>query len=466
MNTNKTVGVYSDGEFDNQGLTGAIKNKTARKSFFIPLIGSIIAAFGLWLFVIWGNNTCTGIPVQVVGNAQLMSNNYTVSSVEPATVDLVFKGKDEVIKRITDDPSLISASVYVFASNDENGVSIDGIFDGEEQIAPGEYTVELKISAPEGVSCSTKTVKVNVSKASAKEFSTADAGSTKDGPVRLNMSNYSFANGISLRSQGVVEKSVTVVGDQKRVDSIEYISLNVDWLKEITGDATVYVTPVACDRYGDVIDSEFLRFEPSTLEVNVTVNKYKTMTLSPKRGAGDTANYTLSSTTVGVIGPVFEIDRLPDELVFSVAQDIPSRHYTLSSSELGSNVKFLTKNGQSDAFTLVVEKHEGAVSADLVINAEDLVILPPEKGSYSFDKNGYKIQVKYIPVDAESAKLTVSDLLIVLDLSMAVEGSVEYELKVYINASNEKVETLLSVSSEKVKVAVTADSRPESVQNS
>jgi hypothetical protein len=94
------------------------------------------------------------------------------------------------------------------------------------------------------------------------------------------------------------------------------------------------------------------------------------------------------------------------------------------------------------------------------------VILPPEKGSYSFDKNGYKIQVKYIPVDAESAKLTVSDLLIVLDLSMAVEGSVEYELKVYINASNEKVETLLSVSSEKVKVAVTADSRPESVQNS
>ena len=152
MNTNKTVGVYNDGEFNNAGLSGAIKNKNTRKSIFIPLIGSIIAAFGLWLFVIWGNNTCTGITVDVVGNAQLMSNSYTVSAVEPATVDLVLKGKDEVIKRITDDPSLISASVYVFAFNDENGQRIDGVFDNEGDIAEGEYTVELKINMPEGVS--------------------------------------------------------------------------------------------------------------------------------------------------------------------------------------------------------------------------------------------------------------------------------------------------------------------------
>lgn len=453
MDTSKTVGVYSDGEFDNQGLTGAIKNKNARKSFFIPLIGSIIAAFGLWLFVIWGNNTCTGIPVEVVGNAQLMSYNYTVSAVEPATVDIVLKGKDEVIKRITDDPSLISASVHVFGSDEEEGGRINGIFEKEDQIAPGEYTVELKITTPDGVSCGTKTVKVTVSKASAKEFSTEQAGSSKDTPVRLNMSNYSFANGISLASQMVAEKSVTVIGDQKRVESIEYLSLDVDWLKDLTGDATVFVTPVACDRYGDVIDSEFLRFEPATLEVNVKVNKQKTLMLVPKKGHGDTAEYRTSVAAVNVIGPVLEIDRLSDTLEFTVSQDLPTRNYTLSASDVGGNVRFLTKNGESDAFTFTVEKKEGETVKDLVLRAEDIRVLAPLSGNYTLDKTEYKIQVRYVPV-SDGKELSAEDLTVILDLTGAQEGSGEYELSITFKAGGEKVERYISVNAESVKVTV------------
>ena len=461
MDTNKTVAVYSDGEFANQGLTGAIKNKSNRKSFFIPLICSIIAAFGLWLFVIWGNNTCTGIPIEVVGNAQLMSNNYTVSAVEPATVDLVFKGKDEVIKRITDDPSLISASVYVFSSVVGAEIAIDGIFEKEDEIAPGVYTVELMITAPEGVSCSTKTVKVTVSKASVKEFSTEQAGSSKDAPVRLNMSNYSFANGISLDSQSVVEKSVTVIGDQTRVEAIEYISLNVDWLKDLTGDATVFVTPVACDRYGDVIDSEFLRFEPATLEVNVKVNKQKTLTLVPKKAADDTATYTLSVPSVTVIGPVLEIDRLSDTLEITVGQDLPSRHYTVAASSLGSNVRFLTKNGEIDAFTLIADKKVGTVTKELLIKAENVIVLSPEDLSLTFDKAEYKIVVTYLPAAEDAAELSEEDLTVVLDLQSALAGTAEYDLSVSFKAGGDKAEKYLTVTAEKVKVTLTEQNKSD-----
>lgn len=455
MNSNKTVGVYSDEEFDNQGLSGAIKSKNGRRSFFIPLIGSILAAFGLWLFVIWGNNTCTGIPILLVGNEQLMSNNYTVSSIEPATVDLVFRGKDDVIKRITADPSLVTASVYVFGSNEEDGETIDGVFDSEDQIAEGEYTVELKISTPEGVTCSTKSVKITVSKASSKEFSTNDAGVAPNGPVRLNMSNYSFANGISLDSQTVVEKSVTVIGDQKRVESIDYISLNVDWLKDLTGDATVYVTPVACDRYGDVIDSEFLRFEPSSLEVNVKVNKYKTLSLVTKKEAGDTANYTLSTASVVVIGPVLEIDRLPDTIEISVLkQNLAQKNYLLNASDLGRNIKFLTNDGEESTFTVIVEKQKNVLVTDVEISAEDIIVLPPSEDLYELAEEKVIVRVEYLPLSVESSRLTAEDLIVVLDLSKAAVGSGEYDLSVSFKPGGTKAERYISVICEKVSVIV------------
>ena len=131
--------------------------------------------------------------------------------------------------------------------------------------------VDLKITVPEGVSCNAKTVKVTIAQASSKEFSTTGADLSNSGPVHLNMNNYSFANGISLDRLMIVEESITVIGDQHQVEQIDYLSLDIDWLKDLSDDATVYVTPVACDRYGDVIDSKFLRFEPASVEVNVKV---------------------------------------------------------------------------------------------------------------------------------------------------------------------------------------------------
>jgi YbbR domain-containing protein len=448
--SNKTVVTYSDEEFSSEGMDG----KKARRSFFIPLICSIAAAFALWLFVVWGNNTCTGIPVQVVGNEQLMSSNYTVSSIEPANIDLVFRGKTEVIKRISKDPSLVTASVSIFGT--EGDASSSFIFDSVEEITPGEYTVELKFVLPEGVSCNTKSVKVTIAEAGTKDFSTADADLSGKGPVRLNMSNFSFANGISLEKIVVVEENISVIGDQYKVDAIDYIALKVDWLKDLSDDAVAYVTPVACDKYGDVIDSEFLHFEPSSVQVNIKVNKQKIIHLVPKKADGDSSDYTLSVNAVRVIGSVLEIDKLKDVYEVPIEPGVlEERNVPLEASKIGSGLRFMTEEGERNAITLVIKKTSRERKAQFSVKAEDLLLSTPPDVQFDFDKSEYQIEVLYVAVDPSKTDSVSGNAVVSLDLSKLplAPGVYELPLKVSFTVSD-NVERYLSVTSETVKVRV------------
>ncbi len=448
---NKTVSVYTDEEFNTQGLSDAVKSKTGRRSVFLPLVFSVVAAFVFWLVVVWGNNTCSGIPVQVLGNDQLMSNNFTISSIEPSSVDLVLRGKGEVIDRIMQDQSLISASVNVFDPGSSNA-----LFESVDEIKEGKYTVALDVALPEGVSCSTKSVTITVSKASHKEFSTALAGTNKEDDVKLHMSNYSFANGISLDRQAVVEELVTVIGDEKTLAQVDHIALNIDWLKDLTGDATVYVTPVACDRFGDEIESRFLRFEPETLEVNIKVNKYKYVLLAPKTAPKDDGAYTLSLTGVGVIGPVFEIDRIPDVIEVDVSQDVRLQEYTILSREQGSGVRIMTDEGEYTELTVTAEKKSTIVKLNLLVKTENMQVIPPLNGTYTLDKDRITVQIEYYPVGIDTPKLTDENLLVTLDLSGLKTGQTQVEAKVgFVNVGDVSGAKVVEV--EKLTVTLETD---------
>lgn len=444
---NKTVVTYSEEDFE----SGSIKGKKSRSSVFIPLICSIVAAFALWLFVIWGNNTCTGIAVEVLGNEQLLSNNYTVSSIEPSNIDLVFRGKSDVIQRITKDPSLVTAYVNVFGDD-----STPGVFDSVENIKPGEYTVELKISVPDGVSCGSKTVKVTIAEAGSKTFSTADADLSNSGPVRLNMSNYSFANGISLDRLMIMEESVTVIGDQNKVEAIDYISLKVDWLKDFADDATIYVTPVACDKYGDEVDAKFLRFKPASVEVDVKVTKQKIIHLKPRIPEGEGADYSLSVDTLKVIGPVLEIDRLKDTIEIPVDQNLAEKKYELQASDLGSSIRFVTEEGERSTITIVAQKRQRTFKTTLTVSAKDIILLSaPDSGYvYELDKEEYSVDVRYVVIDPENSEITSQNLVAILDLSDVRVGSNELSLKIAF-LPDENVERYVLQQAEGVKVTVT-----------
>ena len=456
---NKTVSVYSDEEFNTQGLSDAVKSKNGRRSIFLPLVFSVIAAFVFWLVVVWGNNTCSGIPVQVLGNDQLMSNNFTISSIDPANVDLVLRGKGEVIDRIMQDQSLVGAFVNVFDPG-----SSDALFESADEIKEGKYTVALDVTLPDGVSCSTKSVTITVEKASHKEFSTTLAGTNKEDDVRLNMSNYSFANGISLDRQTVVEENITVIGDEKTLAQVDHIALNIDWLKDLTGDATVYVTPVACDRFGDEIESRFLRFEPATLEVNIKVNKYKYVLLSAKAPAEDDGAYSLSQTGVGVIGPVFEVDRIPDVIEVEVSQDIRLQDYTIYSRDLGSGVRFITDEGERAELTVTAEKKSTLVKLNLLVKTQNMLIVPPSSGSYSLDKDRITVQIEYYPLVTDAKKLTDENLIVTLDLSDLKEGQTQVEARVgFINAQDISGAKVIEV--EKLTVTLISDPKIENPES-
>ena len=103
---NHTVKNYEEGELTEEGFSGEIRNKKSRWSLIVPLILSVVAAMALWMYVIAANNTCTDIPIQLTGKEKLLGSGYTVSLVEPQTVDLVLRGNSETIKKIIKTPSL------------------------------------------------------------------------------------------------------------------------------------------------------------------------------------------------------------------------------------------------------------------------------------------------------------------------------------------------------------------------
>ncbi len=396
------------------GTDRSARNKKGRGSVLVSLGLSIFAAIALWLFVVAENNTCSGISIQVSGIEQLMSYNYTVSAIEPSTIELVLKGKNDQIDRILSDKSLVAATIHVFAHEGEEG---NCLFSDVTQIKAGEYVVDVDIVLPEGVTCNTKSVKVTVSETFSRVLGKDD--------FRINLSNYSFGNGFSKAEEFVRENSLTVSGDEGTVSRISYIGLNIDWLKEVTDDVEAVITPVAYDSFGGVIDTKFLRFEPAQLNVAITVNKSKNFPLVLRLPEGDTGVYTLSRGTVRLIGPVALIDKIGDEIVLNEDQNFEQEPeiralYTLEAGRFGSAVRIVEQSGNTKSLSIQVTRTEGTVQEEIVVPLSAVKIFPPEGKIYTVLEEELRITVEYSPDKNE--KMTSDDLLVFLDLTNMQNG--------------------------------------------
>ncbi len=414
---NKTVAVYDTEEFENNGITDAITTEKGRRSVLLPLILSLIAAVGLWLFVLGSNNTVSDVQIDVLGTEQLMGSNFSVGAIDPPVVDMVLRGDAAAISRIKKDKTLIAASVNVYGTPSDRVGSY--IFGEGETVKEGKYTVTLDIRLPDGVECSSKTVEVTIVPSASVVFDKTE--------IIIDKTNYSFANGFSLAGETVNNQTVTVIGDQETVSAIDHITLNIDWLKDIAGDVDAMVVPVAYDMYGGKIDSRFLRFEPEQVSVSISVNRKKTVSLALMQSPSDRNSYQLSTDTVTLFGPASYVDLLSDVLYINEDQDFEEQPeiapiYTVDATSFGGKLRFCDNETDTLIKTMKIEVTQTTktVEQSILIPLEDLQIKTTEDYDCVVHTSLVELQFRYI---ATTESVVASDILLYLDLSELREGT-------------------------------------------
>ncbi|MBQ9467816.1 MAG: hypothetical protein IJU52_02280 [Clostridia bacterium] len=405
----------------------SVKKKKRNLSVLL-LIFSLIGAVALWLFVVRDNNTVSAVTVSVTGNERLMGENLSVSLIEPQTVDIVLRGKSDQIKQILSDKSIISAKVNIFKTSQTSGNNENYIFEDESAAKVGVYTVKLEVTLPEGVSCAERTVTVTVSETLSKKIPTKDIGH--------KITNYSFSSDCSLGSMTFEQQYLTISGDVSSVNRIASVAVVSDWSKEITGDITVGgLVPIAYDDEGDVIDSRFLRFEPSVLQLNISVNKVRNVSLALLTEEGDHTVYSLSQNDMTVFGPVKLIDRLGDVFYINksdfesgnrtVADSYELRPEQVANSVSGGalysdQVRFTDLGGNEVSFIRIsVRKDDSKKTVTVVVPAGKWSILTDGGFEYSVGED-YPVTVTYIPKEKDVP--SADDLVCFADLRGKGEG--------------------------------------------
>ena len=434
---NHTVKNYEEGELTEEGFSGEIRNKKSRWSLIVPLILSVVAAMALWMYVIAANNTCTDIPIQLTGKEKLLGSGYTVSLVEPQTVDLVLRGNSETIKKIIKTPSLVTASVSIFKKDTEEGNK--GYIFEDDEVRAGDYVVSLNIQLPEGVQCNEKKVTVRISRKETKIVPTSE--------IRINKTAYSYGNGCYIFGESIEEQNLVVSADKETLEEIDYIALEVSGLKDLTKDFYANVLPVAYDSYGDQIDSQSLSFEPETLSLHIKVNRVKNIQLTLKTAEGDTTKYTLSQKSVRFTGASELVEILPDALCLNEEEFSSGKMAVEEGTVYEFTAEALVKalyNGDFDSgrialedeyhqtvetIRITVKAESGVLEKELELSESDIRMILPKGYHATVLDAPLKICVLYTEAGKDISK---ENLLCVLQLSALTEGTHSVSLEVGI----------------------------------
>lgn len=454
---NRTVKNYEEGELTEEGFSGEIRNKKSRWSLIIPLILSVIAAVALWMYVIATNNTCSDIPIQLTGKEKLLGSGYTVSLVDPQTVDLVLRGNSETIKKILKTPSLVTASVSIFKKDTEEGNK--GYIFEDDEVRAGDYVVSLNIQLPDGVQCNEKKVTVRISRKESKIVPTSE--------IQINKTSYSYGNGCYIFGETIEEQNLIVSADKRTLEEISYIALEVSGLKDLTKDFYANVLPVAYDSYGDQIDSQSLSFEPETLSLHIKVNKVKNIQFSLKTAEGDTTKYTLSSKSVRLTGASELVEILPDALCLNEKEFSSGKTevedgtvYEFTAESLvkalysgdfeSSRIALQDENNKTIETIRIFVKTEGGVrEKELELLESDIRMILPKGYRATVLDVPLKICVLYTELGKDISK---DDLLCVLQLDALTEGTHSVSLEVGIMGEFSRFVTIKDLPNVMVKL--------------
>ena len=342
-----------------------------RKKDLTAKIMCVLGAIILWFYVVSSQTIIdekrfASIPVELM-SADVIENEYgmTVINGYDYTVDVTVSGVKNELNRLSAD----DISAYVDLSR------ID---------AAGEYTLDVRTSAPGGITVkelSANYVNVYVDKRSSK-------------PVEIRVNPiYSIESDYSLGTPSASLSNVTVTGPEDVLDNIAYAQVTVD-VGKLTGSVTATGSVVLIGKDGAVISNPYVKLHTTDVTVKIPVYTEKEIPLSVgfKHGFYNEKNSVIKiePSSIVVKGDPAELAKLNSVEVMTIDEKkmTGTTESRIAAIELPDGIENVDR---VDSVTVTVT-HVNTSTRDIYV--DNIEIKNPDGLDYSVKQDGINITLR------------------------------------------------------------------------
>lgn len=385
------------------------------KSKLYSVVLSFLIAFGLWLYVVNNvsmedDNTFSGIPVVLEGEAKLSEQNLMVTAISAETVSLNLYGAREDLNKVD-------------ASNTSVKVNLGNITEPGEKI-PLNYVP----SYPSDVSSNAFEV---TSKTPATIYVSVDYRRTFEIPVRVKWLGTRSENYIYDTENAVLDyPTITISGPAAVADQIDHAEVEVDLTGKVEsiGESFRYTL---CDVDGNPVDAQQITTSVEEVRLEAQIQRIKEVDLIAEivYGGGATKDNTIVDIEPDVIrvsGGEAVLKELGDTYTVGtinlaeIEKSTPGLKYTLTLPEGVTN-----QTGVSEATVSV--KFVGLKTKEFVVDNFEITNVPEGMEAEIINAN---LTVKVRGPEETLSLLNERNITAVVDFSNAEVGTATYKAKI------------------------------------
>lgn len=384
------------------------------KNKIYSVILSIVAAFGLWLYVVTNVSmeddvTFYNIPVVMEGEAALNEENLMITRRSVQTISVNLSGKRSDLNRIHN-------------GNLTAKVNLSKIEDPGENIALS-YTLVY----PENVSANDFTEE---SRNPAYIYVDVDNRRTKEVPVRLKWTGTRSENYIYDTENALLDyPNITVIGPAAVADLIDHAEVEIDLTEQVKSISDSFRYTL-CDVNDQPVDAERIVTNVEEVRLEMPIQRIREIKLAADvvYGGGATADnttVTIEPASLRLSGGDAVLEELGDTLTVAMvnlanierSQDLT---YTLNLPEGVTN-----QTGVSEVKVTV--KFKGLVSKDFTLDTFQSVNVPAGMTAEIINAS---LSVKVRGPVEEINRLTADDISAVVDFTAAEVGTATYKASI------------------------------------
>lgn len=390
-----------------------------KKNKIFLFIISLIAASVLWIYVVTvvnpeGTRSISGIPVTFSGEEVLREDqNLVITDGKTTTVTVEFQGKNADLNRLLQQQSEITAVVDVTRIRTAKN-----------------YTMSYDIRLPTSVQDSGITV---VSRSPSSVSFTIQKRITVPVEVVADYSGVTVADGYLLERTSLDFDTVQVTGPESVVNSIASARVTVS-RSNLDKSVTDTVPFVLCDQSGTPIDTTNVTTDVDSIDVTLTVVKYKDVTLEVEiiDGGGATSKDTkieIDPPSITLSGDATVLDGINKITLGTIdLADIESNTRTIPFDIVIPND---TKNvsGVDQANVTVTIRNKSTA----VIRATNIAFMHVPDGLEATSVTK-QVQVTIRASTADIQKITANNVRVVADLAdYSMPGTNTVPVTIYID---------------------------------